>query len=127
LILFDSCHFSPPITYLLLAVLPKLFAHLTPLSLTSMSQFLRSAELTNSTQYHHHGRLRVSGGVIPDAITAYRTYGNPANPCIVFPTCYGGKLDGESNHAKRFSTVMLGLLDQTYLVGDDKVSISERE
>jgi hypothetical protein len=48
-----------------------------------------------STQYHHHGRLRVSGGVIPDAITAYRTYGNPANPCIVFPTCYGGKLDSE--------------------------------
>ncbi|KAF8799256.1 homoserine acetyltransferase [Phlegmacium glaucopus] len=57
-----------------------------------------------STQYYHHGRLRVSGGVIPDAITAYRTYGNPANPCIVFPTCYGGKLDS-----------------QTYLVGDDKV------
>ena len=36
-----------------------------------------------ATQYHHHGRLRVSGGVIPDAITAYRTPGNPANPCIV--------------------------------------------
>ena len=59
-----------------------------------------------TTQYHHHERLRVSGGVIPDAITAYRPYGNPANPCIVFPTCYGGKLDSESNHAKRLSTVM---------------------
>ncbi|KJA28207.1 hypothetical protein HYPSUDRAFT_34597 [Hypholoma sublateritium FD-334 SS-4] len=44
-------------------------------------------------QYYHHGRLPVAGGVIPDAITAYQTFGNPSNPCIVFPTCYGGKLD----------------------------------
>ena len=117
-----SCHFSPLITFI-----SSFSQHLTPLSLTSMSQLLGSAELPISTQYHRHGRLRVSGGVIPDAITAYRTYGNAANPCIVFPTCYGGKLDGESNHAKRFSTVMSGLSDQTYLVGDDKVSISERE
>lgn len=56
------------------------------------------------TQYHHHGRFRVAGGVLPNAITAYRTYGNPANPCIVFPTCYGGKLDSQS-----------------YMVGEDKV------
>ena len=81
-----------------------------------------------STQYHHHGRLRVSGGVIPDAITAYRTYGNPANPCIVFPTCYGGKLDSES---KRFfncnDKVDSKLLGQAYLVGDDKVCIPYRE
>ncbi|TFK39505.1 alpha/beta hydrolase fold protein [Crucibulum laeve] len=56
------------------------------------------------TQYHHHGRLRVAGGVIPDAITAYRTYGSIENPCIVFPTCYGGKLDS-----------------QVYMVGEDKV------
>ena len=46
-------------------------------------------------QYYHHGRFRVSGGVIPDAITAYCTYGDPSRPCIVFPTCYGGKLDSE--------------------------------
>ncbi|KAH7914140.1 alpha beta hydrolase fold protein [Hygrophoropsis aurantiaca] len=55
-------------------------------------------------QHYHHGRFRVAGGILPDAITAYCTYGNPANPCIVFPTCYGGKLDS-----------------QTYLVGEDKV------
>ncbi|KAF8202337.1 alpha/beta hydrolase fold protein [Pholiota molesta] len=61
------------------------------------------------TEFHHHGRLCVTGGVIPDAITAYRTYGNPANPCIVFPTCYGGKLDNSS------------LLGQSYMVGEDKV------
>ncbi|KAL0575740.1 tyrosyl-tRNA synthetase [Marasmius crinis-equi] len=54
-------------------------------------------------QYYKHGRLRVSGGVLPDAITAYCTYGNPENPCIVFPTCYGGKLN-----------------DQVYLIGEDK-------
>ncbi|KAG8213964.1 hypothetical protein J3R82DRAFT_10713 [Butyriboletus roseoflavus] len=48
-----------------------------------------------SIQYHHHGRLRVAGGIIPDAVTAYCTYGDPKNPCIVFPTCYGGKLDSE--------------------------------
>lgn len=45
-------------------------------------------------QFHHHGRFRVSGGMIPDAITAYQTFGDKKNPCIVFPTCYGGKLDG---------------------------------
>lgn len=45
------------------------------------------------TQYHHHGRFRVAGGVLPDAFTAYRTYGHPENPCIVFPTFYTGKLD----------------------------------
>ncbi|KAI0311748.1 homoserine acetyltransferase [Amylostereum chailletii] len=47
------------------------------------------------TQYYHHGRFNVTGGVIPDAITAYRTYGDPNNPCIVFPTCYGGRLDSQ--------------------------------
>ena len=48
------------------------------------------------TQYYHHGRFRVEGGVLPDAITAYQTYGDPSKPCIVFPTCYGGKLDSKS-------------------------------
>ncbi|KAL5524051.1 hypothetical protein ACEPAG_8224 [Sanghuangporus baumii] len=59
-------------------------------------------------QYYHHGRFRVLGGVLPDAITAYQTFGDKSNPCIVFPTCYGGKLDGT------------GLLDQTYMIGEDK-------
>ncbi|KAA1473922.1 homoserine acetyltransferase [Dentipellis sp. KUC8613] len=48
------------------------------------------------TQYYHHGRFQVAGGVLPDAVTAYRTYGDPQNPCIVFPTCYGAKLEGQS-------------------------------
>lgn len=47
-------------------------------------------------QYHHHGRFRVAGGVLPNAITAYQTFGDKDKPCIVFPTCYGGKLDGAS-------------------------------
>ncbi|KAI0779487.1 homoserine O-acetyltransferase [Fomes fomentarius] len=57
----------------------------------------------SSVQFHHHGRFRIAGGVLPDAITAYRTYGDPANPCIVFPTCYGGRLDS-----------------QDYMIGPDK-------
>lgn len=57
-----------------------------------------SAPLGSETQYYHHGRLRVKGGVLPDAITAYRTYGDPKSPCIVFPTCYGAKLDSSSPH-----------------------------
>ncbi|KAI0775832.1 homoserine O-acetyltransferase [Trametes elegans] len=55
------------------------------------------------TQYYRHGRFRVAGGIIPDAFTAYRTYGDPANPCIVFATCYGGRLDS-----------------QDYMIGPDK-------
>ncbi|EMD37642.1 hypothetical protein CERSUDRAFT_94644 [Gelatoporia subvermispora B] len=51
--------------------------------------------MSSPTKYYHHGRFRVAGGVLPDAITAYRTYGNPQNPCIVFPTCYGGRLDSQ--------------------------------
>ena len=45
------------------------------------------------TQYYEHGRFKVAGGVLPNAITAYRTRGSPENPCIVFPTCYGAKMD----------------------------------
>ncbi|EJF65171.1 homoserine O-acetyltransferase [Dichomitus squalens LYAD-421 SS1] len=59
----------------------------------------------NTIQYYHHGRFAVAGGVLPDAVTAYQTYGEPSNPCIVFPTCYGAKL---------------GLGSQLYLVGEDK-------
>jgi hypothetical protein len=52
--------------------------------------------MTNSpTQYYHHGRFTVAGGVLPDAVTAYRTYGFHGNPCIVFPTSFGAKLDSK--------------------------------
>lgn len=64
-------------------------SHGDPSNSTSMSP-------GSSVQFHHHGRFRIAGGVLPDAITAYRTYGDPANPCIVFPTCYGGRLDSTS-------------------------------
>jgi hypothetical protein len=75
-------------------------------------------------QYYHHGRFHVHGGVIPDAITAYQTFGDPKNPCIVFPTCYGGKLNGVS-HSHWFLMKLMfkqdsGLLGQSYLIGDDK-------
>jgi hypothetical protein len=44
-------------------------------------------------QYYHHGRFKVAGGVLPDAVTAYRTYGDLNNDkVIVFPTCFGVKL-----------------------------------
>lgn len=49
-------------------------------------------------EYYHHGRFPCAGGVIPDAVTAYRIYGDPKNPCIVFLTCFGGKLDSKSSH-----------------------------
>ena len=61
------------------------------------------------TQYFHHGHFRVAG-VLPDAITAYRTYGEPTNPCIVFPTCYGGKLDSGFISPKCFTVLLLKLL-----------------
>ena len=48
--------------------------------------------MSSETKYYHHGRFRVAGGVLPDAITAYQTYGSPENPCVVFPTCYGAKM-----------------------------------
>ncbi|KAF8910330.1 homoserine acetyltransferase [Mucidula mucida] len=56
-------------------------------------------------QLYHHGRFPVLGGVLPDAVTAYCTYGDPANPCVVFPTCYGAKLS-----------------NQSYMVGENKAS-----
>ncbi|KAI5120295.1 hypothetical protein M0805_005801 [Coniferiporia weirii] len=54
-------------------------------------------------QYYHHGRFRVAGGVLPDAVTAYQTFGDITKPCIIFPTCYGGRLD-----------------DQKYMIGEAK-------
>ncbi|KAH7924264.1 homoserine O-acetyltransferase [Leucogyrophana mollusca] len=62
--------------------------------------------IQSSLKLYHHGRFKVAGGVLPDAVTAYQTYGDPKNPCIVFPTCYGAKL---------------ALGSQDYLVGEDKV------
>lgn len=43
----------------------------------------------------HHGRFALTGGTLPDAFTAYQTFGNPKNPCIVYMTCCGGRLDGK--------------------------------
>ncbi|KAH0827893.1 Alpha/Beta hydrolase protein [Lanmaoa asiatica] len=51
-----------------------------------------SSQSQSDIKYYHHGRFSVAGGILPDAVTAYQTYGNPQNPCIVFPTCYGAKL-----------------------------------
>lgn len=44
------------------------------------------------TMYYHHGELTVKGGILPDAVTAYKTYGDSSRPCIVFPTFYTGTL-----------------------------------
>lgn len=56
-------------------------------------------------RYFHHGRFEVAGGILPDAVTAYQSYGDPGKPCIVFPTCYGAKLKlgSESLIAKSFT------------------------
>lgn len=119
---FHSSHYPP----LFISISSQAYSPLSSHSPLSLTLIISRMTPEPATQYHHHGRLRVAGGVIPDAITAYRTYGNPANLCIVFPTCYGGKLDSKCSHAKHFSTdgqVDSGLLGQTYLVGDDKVGI----
>ncbi|GJJ09158.1 hypothetical protein Clacol_003380 [Clathrus columnatus] len=47
------------------------------------------------TQYYRQENFQVEGGTLPIAVTAYRTHGDPSNPCIVFPTCYGGRLDSQ--------------------------------
>jgi hypothetical protein len=59
-----------------------------------------SKTMEGKTQYYEHGRFKVVGGVLPNAITAYRTYGSPSNPCIVFPTCYGAKMELGSEPAQ---------------------------
>ncbi|KIJ66603.1 hypothetical protein HYDPIDRAFT_86181 [Hydnomerulius pinastri MD-312] len=56
--------------------------------------------------FYHHGKFRVAGGSLPDAVTAYQTYGDPAGPCVVVPTCYGARLD---------------LYSEAHLVGEGKV------
>ncbi len=60
-------------------------------------------------KHFHHGRFAVSGGTLPDAITAYRTYGDPKNPCIVFPVCFGGRIQAN------------GTFGQDWLIGDGLV------
>ena len=39
--------------------------------------------METETQYYSHGPFHLAGGTIPNAITAYRTHGDPSNPCIV--------------------------------------------
>ncbi|KAF9225170.1 alpha/beta hydrolase fold protein [Gyrodon lividus] len=55
---------------------------------------------------YHHGEFRVAGGTLPNAVTAYQVYGDPANPCILVPTCYGARLN---------------LYSETHFVGEGKV------
>ncbi|KAI0075764.1 homoserine acetyltransferase [Panus rudis PR-1116 ss-1] len=57
----------------------------------------------SETKIYNHGRFEMAGGILPNTFTAYRTYGHHKNPCIVFPTCYGGRLE-----------------DQLYLIGEGK-------
>jgi homoserine acetyltransferase len=54
---------------------------------------LNMRPLSAEIKHYHHGRFTLAaGGILPDAVTTYQTYGDPMNPCIVFPTCYGAKL-----------------------------------
>lgn len=76
----------------------------------------------SSTQYYRYGRFRVEGGVLPDAITAFKTYGDPKNPCIIFPTCYCGKLDSRSI-STCLITVQTLFLVQVYMIGEGKVRL----
>jgi len=78
-------------------------------------------------QIYEHGRFKVAGGILPNAITAYRAYGNAANPCVVFPTCYGAKMRlgsecdicfAEMNDNETEACLRKG---QDYLVGEGKV------
>ena len=49
--------------------------------------------MTNSdVKLYHHGRFALAGGTLPNAFTAYQTYGDPENPCIVSTTCFGGRV-----------------------------------
>ena len=76
--------------------------------------------MSNQTSIYRHGRFNFEGGCIPDAFTAYRTYGEPQNPCIVFPTCYGGRLDSEYLTGT-YRPVLKCNSGQLYLIGEGKV------
>ncbi|KAF8935866.1 hypothetical protein CPC16_010195 [Podila verticillata] len=44
-------------------------------------------------QYYHLGDFELqSGEILPSAFVAYRTYGSPTNPCVVYPTWFSGKI-----------------------------------
>lgn len=65
-------------------------------------------------------KLTTAGGVtIDDAFLAYKTLGDKSKPCILAPTCYGGKLDntltmiiGDNNalSPRDYFIVVVGLL-----------------
>ncbi|GJJ77385.1 homoserine O-acetyltransferase/O-succinyltransferase [Entomortierella parvispora] len=49
--------------------------------------------MDNITKYHQLGDFELqSGEVLPAAYIAYRTYGSPSNPCVVYPTWYSGTI-----------------------------------
>lgn len=81
--------------------------------------------LSAEIKYYHHGRFSVAGGILPDAVTAYQTYGDPQNPCIVFPTCYGAKLSlGSKSKEYCNPNVVDTSAGQDYLVGEGKVILA---
>jgi len=44
-----------------------------------------------STQYYHHRRFRVAGGVLLDTVTVHRTYGEPTYPYFFRPAMVDGQ------------------------------------
>ncbi|BFZ57719.1 hypothetical protein PYCC9005_004772 [Savitreella phatthalungensis] len=46
------------------------------------------------TQYFKADDFPLASGQSADLVLAYRTYGDRSLPCILQPTCYGGKLEG---------------------------------
>ncbi|KAJ7761131.1 alpha beta hydrolase fold protein [Mycena metata] len=49
--------------------------------------------MPSSNQFYEHGKFDVAGGTLDNAITAFRTYGDPSKPCIISSTAIGGKLE----------------------------------
>ncbi|KAF9299888.1 hypothetical protein BGZ74_008547 [Mortierella antarctica] len=44
-------------------------------------------------QYYHLGDFELqSGEILLSAFIAYRTYGSPTNPCVLYPTWFSGKI-----------------------------------
>lgn len=44
-------------------------------------------------KYHQLGDFELqSGEILPSAYIAYRTYGSPSNPCVVYPTWFSGTI-----------------------------------
>ncbi|KAG0240093.1 hypothetical protein BGW41_007186 [Actinomortierella wolfii] len=47
----------------------------------------------STTEYYQLGDFELqSGEILPAAFLAYRTYGSPKNPCILYPTWYSGTI-----------------------------------